>query len=242
MKKLLFFPIFLGLFLTLFVGSSCTKEEVKLTSCDSLNKSLISNLNRADSLRLVSCLKLTGCDSVSLGILKPTNEIALRLNCIVGIGENFGGGIVFKVDSSFKHGLIMSQSDAAQAQFLDASGAPVGYFDFLIGATSLDDGLSNTNKLIKYSPTGGAALVCATYVSNSGHDDWYLPSKNELIEMSKVPQKDLISFNALKNNGRYWSSTEFSPNGAWVFSFNYSFAPSVVLKVTAANIKPIRKF
>jgi hypothetical protein len=60
--------------------------------------------------------------------------------------------------------------------------------------------------------------------------------------MSKVPQKDLISFNALKNNGRYWSSTEFSPNGAWVFSFNYSFAPSVVLKVTAANIKPIRKF
>ena len=90
----------MGLFLTLFVGSSCTKEEVKLTSCDSLNKSLISNLNRADSLRLVSCLKLTGCDSVSLGILKPTNEIALRLNCIVGIGENYGGGIVFKVDSS----------------------------------------------------------------------------------------------------------------------------------------------
>ena len=174
--------------------------------------------------------------------MKPTNEIAQRLSCIVGVGENYGGGIVFKVDSSFKHGLVMSQSDAAQAQFLDASGAPIGYFDFLIGATSLDDGVDNSNKLIKYSPTGGAALVCATYVSNSGHDDWYLPSKNELIEMSKMPQKDLISFNGLRNNGRYWSSTEFSANGAWVFSFGFSFSPSVVLKITAANVRPIRKF
>lgn len=208
-----------------------------MTGCDSLSKNLISNLKRIDSLRLLSCLKLSGCDSVSLGILKPTNEIALRLNCLVGVSENIEGGIVIIADSNFKHGVVMSKVDAAPAQFVDG-GMGIQFFNNLIGASSLDDGIFNTNKLLAYSPNAGAAAVCATFV-NSGFDDWYLPSKNELIEMRKLQD---ITHNGLRYNGKYWSSTEFSNNGAWIVSFGFGSAPSVVLKNEAANIRPVRRF
>ena len=236
MKTFLFNLLVTLLCFTSFSCSNSSKE-VKLTGCDSLSKSLISNLKRVDSLRLLSCLKLSGCDSVSLGILQPTNDIALRLNCLVGIGENLEGGIAIIVNSNFKHGVVMSKIDAEPAQFVDG-GMGIPFFDYLIGASSLDDGEYNTNKLLTYSPNAGAAAVCATFV-NSGYDDWYLPSKNELIEMRKFQD---INHNSLRYNGRYWSSTEFSSNGAWIVSFGFGSAPSVVLKITAANIRPVRKF
>jgi hypothetical protein len=236
--------LFVSLFC--FISFSCSNSSkevtVKLTGCDSLSKNLISNLKRVDSLRLLSCLKLSGCDSVSLGILKPTNDIALRLNCLVGVGENIEGGIVIIVDSNFKHGVVMSKIDALPAQFVDG-GMGIPFFDKLIGASSLDDGISNTNKILAYSPNAGAAAVCATFV-NSGFDDWYLPSINELIKLSKF--RDL-TFSS-RFNGQYWSSTEFSSNGAWMTDLLFASygigvsAGTVKLKIEMKNIRPVRRF
>lgn len=239
MKKFIFI---LFIFSILY---SCSKKEstppvTKLSGCDSISQGRLRTTS--DTIRLLSCLTITGCDSVRLGILKLTNDITLRLYCFVGVGENIEGGIVILVDSNFKHGVVMSKIDASPDQFVDGRmGIP--FFDKLIGASSLDDGIFNTKKLLAYSPNAGAAAVCATFV-NSGYDDWYLPSINELIKLSKF--RDL-TFSS-RFNGHYWSSTEFSSNGAWMTDLNFvSYgigisAGTVKLKIEMKNIRPVRKF
>lgn len=54
---------------------------IKLSNCDSIKQGLLKTTS--DSVRLVSCLSITGCDSVRLGILKPNSQDTLRLlSCI----------------------------------------------------------------------------------------------------------------------------------------------------------------
>lgn len=79
MKKVIFVLFILS---TIY---SCSKTEsappvTKLSSCDSVKQALFL-LTTSDSVRLVSCLTITGCDSISLGILKPSTQDLLRLNC-----------------------------------------------------------------------------------------------------------------------------------------------------------------
>jgi len=82
-------PIFiLILFVIIY---SCSKVEstptvsppvvIKLSSCDSIKQGLLKTTS--DSVRLLSCLTITNCDSVRLGILKPSTQDTLRLlSCI----------------------------------------------------------------------------------------------------------------------------------------------------------------
>lgn len=85
MKKIIF------IFLISFVVYSCSKTEStptatppvvnKLSSCDSIKQGLLKTTT--DTIRLISCLSITGCDSVRLGILKPNRQDTLRLlSCI----------------------------------------------------------------------------------------------------------------------------------------------------------------
>ena len=85
MKKLIL------ILLTSAIIYSCSKTEstptptppvvIKLSSCDSIKQGLLKTTS--DTIRLVSCLSITGCDSVRLGILKPNSQDTLRLlSCI----------------------------------------------------------------------------------------------------------------------------------------------------------------
>ncbi len=72
---------------------SCTKTENKqsttppvvnkLSSCDSIKQGLLKTAN--DTIRLVSCVSITGCDSLRLGILKPNKQDTLRLSSCIKI-------------------------------------------------------------------------------------------------------------------------------------------------------------
>ncbi len=69
---------------------ACTKTEtstptppvvIKLSGCDSIKQGLLKTTS--DSVRLLSCLTITNCDSIRLGILKPSTQDTLRLlSCI----------------------------------------------------------------------------------------------------------------------------------------------------------------
>lgn len=81
MKKLLLIP------LIYLVISSCSKTESappvvnKLSGCDSIKQGLLKTTS--DTIRLISCLNITSCDSIRLGILKPnTNDTLRLLSCI----------------------------------------------------------------------------------------------------------------------------------------------------------------
>lgn len=79
------------------------------------------------------------------------------------------------------------------------------------GATSETDGKSNTQKIIAAQGRYGsyAALLC-TKCTEGGYDDWYLPSKEELILL--YAKKDIIGG---FSSDDYWSSNEQGNYSAW---------------------------
>ncbi len=128
------------------------------------------------------------------------------------IGERFGGGIIFYLDSTGQHGMIASDIDQPMAEF--------GCYQMLIGGTStlFGTGQANTTLLVNFCPLPGiAARVCDELVLN-GYSDWFLPSRDELVELYN--QKDLIGIFA---NDFYWTSSECTPGEALGHSFEYNY-------------------
>lgn len=133
----------------------------------------------------------------------------------VQLGEFFGGGYVFYLDGTGKHGLICSPT-------LVASNVPWGNPDFFIPTgIAIGTGLSNTIAIVNdpSSPENIAARICYN-LSLNGHDDWFLPSKEELIEIYyKLYKEGVVDFSGY----RIWTSS-----GGWLreialyLLFNYS--------------------
>jgi hypothetical protein len=85
---------------------------------------------------------------------------------------------------------------------------------------------------------GIAARIADNYVSPSGHDDWFLPSKDELdlmyTRLHKVGLGDL-------DNGGYWSSSDTVSNLTW-FQFFHSGDQSYGSKNFALRVRAVRTF
>lgn len=149
------------------------------------------------------------------------------------IGEAFGGGIIFYLDSTGKHGLIAAKKDQSTG---------IKWYNkkyIVTGATAsaIGTGKSNTNKIInKQGNTGKyAAKLCADLVLN-GFSDWYLPSKQELNQLYK--QRSKVPGLAATN---YWSSTEANANNAYdqEFGGGFKFADD---KSFTIHVRAIRSF
>jgi hypothetical protein len=148
------------------------------------------------------------------------------------IGELFGGGIVFWVDNTGQHGLIVSLVDMSKTSSWSNITALIG-----TTAQSSWNGQGNSTAIMGQSGhTGSAAQLCDDYTNaeyNTGiYSDWYLPAIDELsliyhtkyilnknIETAPAPA-DILSDQAY-----YWSSTESTlyTDWAWYFSFNDGF-------------------
>lgn len=115
--------------------------------------------------------------------------------------------------------------------------------DVVIGASSKWDGSSNT-QLIVDNTTNSAAKACVSY-SNSGYEDWYLPSSHEL----SVVLKNMFDINRglRKAQGveigdfRYWTSTERSSDYAYTLDVgNYEL--DYTNKDSTNLVRAFRKF
>ncbi len=187
-----------------------TFEIKKLSLCDSIKSGLLKT--KIDSIRLLSCLSITGCDSIRLGILEPTKLNADRLKCVVtNIGEKLNGGILIYIlqpsdpgyEASIPHGLIAA-TEMYKSRWYNGV-----YINTGATATSLGAGLVNTNSVILNQglvQSSNASGLARAY-RGGGYLDLFLPSKDELNIMLL---NNISVVNCLDN--LYWSSSEASIN------------------------------
>lgn len=101
------------------------------------------------------------------------------------------------------------------------------------GATSHHDGRSNTQALLEHGDHP-AAIWAAAYQAD-GHNDFYLPSRFELL-MCHLAAPQLF-----QQSGWYWSSTQYSRSYAWCQDFedgsSYNLGKDDVLRA-----RPVRIF
>lgn len=125
------------------------------------------------------------------------------------IGARHQGGIVFYIDKTGEHGLVVAEKKIAKAIW-GAQGAIDAKGNGIADGT----GMQNTIQIVEQSswfvergffsstktPAPTAARLCKE-LDHNGFRDWYLPTIKEL---------ELLQRNyKLKTNAEYWSSTEY---------------------------------
>lgn len=168
------------------------------------------------------------------------------------LGDYFGGGIIFDVDTSRQHGLIAALGD--QSAGVTWSNSNVNYRITGTSGDELGAGAMNTTLIIATqigdNPTGKfAAKVAADFsVQENGKDactglaseicygDWYLSSKFEL-NLLYQQRKDVVGF----ANYYYWSSTEYDASNAWLKYFS-SGSQNYGIKFATSRVRAIRAF
>lgn len=176
-------------------------------------------------LSVISCTK----DNINSSKILPANNRSSAVLDSFYVGEKYGGGIIFYIDASGQHGLIAAKVDLGGLQWYN------GVFN-VTGATgkNLGDGQKNTHKIIAAQGKSGsyAALACAKYKA-SGFSDWYLPSQQELLKLSRS--------NVIPTSATYWSSSETdSVNAIAVLMDDSYFYPDP--KSHDWGVRPIRSF
>ncbi len=154
----------------------------------------------------------------------------------IAVGNKFEGGVIFYVDKTGLHGLIMSQGDQ--------STTPINWFGEKRGKafafdTGIYDGAKNTERLIKkFTGKNHPAQLCANFEFD-GYKDWYLPSQKELDKLYEF-NKTLPKAQRLKQE-YYWSSTELNNGDVYYKSFFNGKSYSLI-KRNKAKVRAIRKF
>ncbi|WP_321301825.1 YDG domain-containing protein [uncultured Sphaerochaeta sp.] len=174
----------------------------------------------------------------------PETEIALSPRPLA-IGDYYAGGIVAYISTisdlaEETDGLIAAKSDLSPTGFPWSSSTTT-----VVGTSEgYGTGLSNSNKIM--ASTGASsfsfAAYNARYYSAGGHNEWFLPSKDELIKIRSV-FAEIGNFTA---TGSYWSSTEVGMppyNGSTAFALEFdSNIGSFATKTWALLVRPVRYF
>ena len=123
----------------------------------------------------LAVLLLLAISCTKESVPNPTNVSSQSRNNSVSthyIGEYYGGGIIFSIDTSGEHGLIAAETDLGHLNWSDG-------IHIVTGATAagIGKGQANTIKITLAQGTPGkyAALKCARY-KGGGYEDGFLPS------------------------------------------------------------------
>ena len=152
-------------------------------------------------------------------------------------GEQVHGGIVFYVDETGQHGLVAAMEDLEGFYQWGCHGTSISGAD----GQAIGTGYQNTLDIVEGCSENTAAFNALNSTAE-GYTDWYLPSKNELIEMYMTigngsPEGNIGDF----SNSYYWSSSEITNNVAWSVRFDNG-GTDYVAKYVTSRVRVIRVF
>lgn len=174
---------------------------------------LITDLNK-EALSLISSI----LDRHVGAVLKETVALAkhkkskLKAPAIGSYWLGQGGiyaGMVRGEDGAPDYHLIVPTDPAGQVEKIKWGSSGKDEPD----SNSIRDGKANTDALRQSSHEHPAAQWAAD-LNIAGHSDWYLPARHELrlCFLNVQEQFDTARW--------YWSSTQYSPNDAWIQTFD----------------------
>jgi hypothetical protein len=156
------------------------------------------------------------------------------------LGMMYGGGRIGYIfqegDAGYvagqEHGLIVAKEDMVVKM-------PWGCIDRKLGVTDVIIGAGRGNTVISSMACGSytAAGNCADLLQ-SGYDDWFLPSLNELRKIF-VNQQQIMGFTPAK----YWSSSENDRDHSFAVDFSDTYGAYMpVRKDSVLRIRAVRAF
>ncbi len=159
------------------------------------------------------------------------------------IGDLTQGGIIFYLDDTGEHGLVLALEDqSTSAVWCDDA-------DTIEGAdgSEIGEGAQNTLDILAACPGNNAASICSN-LSSGGFDDWFLPSWLELVRVNE--NLALVNAGLTSNDGTalaeetYWTSTESDlGSGSSAFTYNFGFGTQGTLtKFGTARVRAARAF
>ena len=167
------------------------------------------------------------------------------------IGDFVHGGIVFWVDGSGQHGLVVDKSDLTNSlRWNNSLQHRTSAHSDGLGAGYMNTTLIIAVLQIDSFPVEMAAYACAN-LNTEGYADWYLPSKAELDKIYQ--NRAVINEVAVSQQGdpinqnSYWSSTESSASftdaqtKAWSQDFSTG-VKSESSKDQTYSVRAVRRF
>jgi protocatechuate 3,4-dioxygenase beta subunit len=177
-------------------------------------------------------------------------------NITAEIGDIMEGGYLFYIDETGQHGLVAAMEDLTEGSNMGTYGIPEGfewgcYQQYVNGADgiAIGTGYQNTmdivNQVCETVNGGTTAAQAALDAYINGYSDWYLPSKDELVEMYNTignggPEGNIGGFET-SDYPRYWSSSESNNNGARDVNF-YNGGTSSNIKDNSLRVRAVRAF
>lgn len=155
------------------------------------------------------------------------------------IGDTYGGGKIFWIDSAGKQVLITALTN--QSGGIEWATPPLT----TIGATNdaVYAGKANTVMISTSLGAGSyAARLCEDYsttVNGEYYDDWYLPSLTEL-NLQYQQLAAIADCGFTPQNYSWWSSTEFDAAGAYYLYFGNGSSGSISKTLTSNRVHCIR--
>jgi hypothetical protein len=160
------------------------------------------------------------------------------------IGDVVNGGVVFWLDSTGQHGLVVAFLNVATSivwgcydtDLPNVPNVPYNGGNPAGSGAEIGDGYNNTNDILQDCPDAPAAIAARSLGAQ-----WFLPSAKELNQMyiNKTTLEAVSGFTAF--SGYYWSSTEFDYISAWRQNFLNGFQ-YYSNKSFTFNVRAVRAF
>ena len=143
------------------------------------------------------------------------------------IGQNHAGGIVFYIDGTGDHGLVVTPTDLGDYPFgCEGTSIPTD--------TAFGTGATNTAAIVVSCAEDNIAAKIADNLELNGYSDWFLPSIDELSIM-----RTSLYLQGLGGLSSLGSSSEQSPSYFWFLSFSsgsmYGYQKSRDMRIRAVR-------